>query len=134
MSATTEEAGKKEEAPAEGACGLDLVQRLRDGVDCGAIDLADIMDAADEIARLRAAVEERRSPSRGPDDLVERLRDRAYSFRSPDSLAAEAASEIERLRGAIKDYAFVCKSEEAEIRRLKAVIATLSNSTPPVQQ
>lgn len=31
----------------------DLVQRLRDGLEQGAIDLADIMDAADEIHRLR---------------------------------------------------------------------------------
>jgi hypothetical protein len=31
----------------------DIVQRLRDGVDAGAVDLADIMDAADEIERLR---------------------------------------------------------------------------------
>ena len=31
----------------------DVVQRLRDGLEAGAIDLADIMDAADEIERLR---------------------------------------------------------------------------------
>lgn len=31
----------------------DVVQRLRAGLDAGAIDLADIMDAADEIERLR---------------------------------------------------------------------------------
>lgn len=31
----------------------DIVQRLRDGLEAGAIDLADIMDAADEIERLR---------------------------------------------------------------------------------
>jgi hypothetical protein len=31
----------------------DLVQRLREGLEIGAIDMADIMDAADEIARLR---------------------------------------------------------------------------------
>lgn len=34
----------------------DIVQRLRDGLDAGAVDLADIMDAADEIARLRFAI------------------------------------------------------------------------------
>ena len=31
----------------------DVVQRLRAGLEAGAIDLADIMDAADEIERLR---------------------------------------------------------------------------------
>ena len=34
----------------------DLVQRLRAGLEAGAIDLADIMDAADEIERLRDAI------------------------------------------------------------------------------
>lgn len=36
----------------------DLVQRLRAGLKAGAIDLADIMDAADEIERLRSQVPE----------------------------------------------------------------------------
>lgn len=36
----------------------DVVQRLRDGLEAGAIDLADIMDAADEIERLRITPEE----------------------------------------------------------------------------
>lgn len=36
----------------------DIVQRLRDGLEQGAIDLADIMDAADEIQRLRLTPEE----------------------------------------------------------------------------
>ena len=34
----------------------DLVQRLRDGLEAGAIDMADIMDAADEIERLRGQI------------------------------------------------------------------------------
>ena len=34
----------------------DLVQRLRAGLEAGAIDLADIMDAADEIERLWLAI------------------------------------------------------------------------------
>ena len=37
----------------------DLVQRLRDGLESGAVDMADIMDAADEIVRLRMTDAER---------------------------------------------------------------------------
>lgn len=39
----------------------DIAQRLRIGIEAGAIDLADIMDAADEIERLRLTNQERES-------------------------------------------------------------------------
>ena len=43
----------------------DIVQRLRIGIEAGAIDLADIMDAADEIERLRLTEEEREAVESG---------------------------------------------------------------------
>ena len=41
----------------------DIVQRLRDGLEAGAVDMADIMDAADEIVRLRMTDAEREALS-----------------------------------------------------------------------
>lgn len=48
----------------------DLVQRLRAGLEAGAIDLADIMDAADEIERLRRLVPDSRDRLRAQWDRM----------------------------------------------------------------
>lgn len=45
-----------------------LPQRLRDGIESGAVDLADIMDAADEIERLRGRVAELEQEIEGVDE------------------------------------------------------------------
>lgn len=43
----------------------DLVKRLREGLDEGVIELSDIMDAADEIHRLREEVKQAEETSKG---------------------------------------------------------------------
>lgn len=48
----------------------DVVQRLRAGLEAGAIDLADIMDAADEIERLRQMVPDLRDRLRAQWDRM----------------------------------------------------------------
>lgn len=70
----------------------DLVQRLRDGVEIGEIDLADIMDAADEIARLRMTEEERAAVESG----IAACEDITYGSPSDEEAAATLRGLLEK--------------------------------------
>ena len=48
----------------------DIVQRLRAGLEAGAIDLADIMDAADDIELLRSQIPQARDRLRAQWDRM----------------------------------------------------------------
>ena len=78
----------------------DIVQRLRDGMEAGAVDLADIMDAADEIERLRAVTEPMPKQKRAEVSAAEPV---AWAVMDGDE-AAEFCTDKEEAGCAAKYY------------------------------
>lgn len=70
----------------------DIAQRLRIGIEAGAIDLADIMDAADEIERLRLTEEERAAVESG----IAACEDITYGSPSDEQAAATLRGLLEK--------------------------------------
>lgn len=70
----------------------DIAQRLRIGIEAGAIDLADIMDAADEIERLRLTEEEREAVKSG----IAACEDVTYGSHSDDEAAVTLRGLLEK--------------------------------------